>query len=211
MIRLLVNDEACVATGAVTRFGGLPLIPMDSGFQWPYCSSCKGPLLFLGQIALDENDAESVVLLFMCENQPGLCEEWDANSGGNRAVIVVIDGSCKLANPPALGVAVRDTAYGVRVEVVDSISYDDARHQWADENNHGTLSQILGQIGGQPSWLQGDETPTCDNCGGKMNFVAQLEEGPHGETAMNFGGGGCAYVFRCRCGQPSAKFLWQCG
>ncbi|WP_261365043.1 hypothetical protein [Anatilimnocola floriformis] len=40
-----------------------------------------------------------------------------------------------------------------------------------------------------------------------MNFLAQLEEGP--EPAMNFGGGGCAYVFDCGCGNHSAKLLWQ--
>lgn len=210
MIRLLVHDDAVAGTEAVTRFGGLPLIPMDSVFEWPCCSSCKGPMQFLGQIALEENDAERVVLLFMCGNSPGLCDEWDANAGGNQAAIVAIDGPGRLADAPKLGVAVRDTLHGARVVVVSSENYDDARQQWAAEN-HGAMRQILGQVGGEPSWLQGDETPTCDKCGNKMSFVAQLEEGPHRETAMNFGGGGCAYVFRCSCEQPSAKFLSQCG
>ena len=44
-----------------------------------------------------------------------------------------------------------------------------------------------------------------------MRFLAQLEEGPDWRTEMNFGGGGCGYVFDCTCRSGSAKLLWQCG
>lgn len=69
--------------------------------------------------------------------------------------------------------------------------------------------RILGQLGGRPSWLQADETPTCADCDRPMTFVVQLEEGHDDRTAMNFGGGGCGYGFRCS-SCPSAAFLWQC-
>ena len=68
---------------------------------------------------------------------------------------------------------------------------------------------MLGQLAGAPSWLQGDETPVCAACQNRMRFVAQLEEGPDHNTAMNFGGG-CAYVFDCSCGAATGKMLWQC-
>jgi hypothetical protein len=163
---------------------------------------------FLGQIALDDSSTNRLVLIFMCQNDPGLCDEWDANLGGNCALVVPIDGDGRLADAPETGVTMRDAVYGARVEIVDSASYDDARKRWVEEN-HSTERQILGMLGGEPFWLQGDETPTCDRCGGRMRFVAQLEEGPDRKSAMNFGLGGCGYLFHCSCERGHAKFLWQ--
>ena len=70
-------------------------------------------------------------------------------------------------------------------------------------------SAPVGAPGGQPSWVQGDETPRCAPCGFEMDLLAQLEEGPDHAVAMNFGGG-CAHVFRRACTLDSAKLLWQC-
>ena len=209
MIRLLLNANVPSRIAAVTRFGGLPSIPTDYNFQWPRCSSCGGPMQFLGQIALEDHDAKRVVLLFMCQNDPGMCDDWEANSGGNRAIIVTFPGASHVADPPQGGLTVRETAYGARVEDIDSGSYSDAVQQWSRRNNCSPL-QVLGQIGGEPSWIQADETPTCDICGNQMQFLAQFEPGPDHTTAMNFGDAGCAYVFRCSCAQQSAKLLWQC-
>ena len=36
---------------------------------------------------------------------------------------------------------------------------------------------MLGKVGGEPAWFQGDQTPRCDDCGRDMDFVAQLDEG----------------------------------
>ncbi|MEM4987355.1 DUF4272 domain-containing protein [Collimonas sp. H4R21] len=55
-----------------------------------------------------------------------------------------------------------------------------------------------------------ERIPVCDSCNNPMSFVAQLEQGPDWTTAMNFGGGGCAYVYRCTCRTHQAKMLWQC-
>lgn len=211
MIRLLLYAEAPTATEPVTRFGGLPLIPMDQGFQWPACSTCRGAMQFLGQIALEDNKSNRLVLMFMCQNDPGLCDEWDANLGGNCALVVTIDGARQLANSPEFGITARDTVHGARIKVVASANYEGAKQWWAEEN-HTNLGQVLGMLGGEPSWLQEDETPTCNHCGSEMRFVAQLEQGTDRKTAMNFGGG-CAYVFYCPCqqGNGSGKFLWQCG
>ncbi|MEV7509706.1 hypothetical protein AB0O57_17320 [Streptomyces sp. NPDC091201] len=67
---------------------------------------------------------------------------------------------------------------------------------------------VLGVLGGEPDWLQYDETPGCPGCARPMEFAAGLEEGPDPVTSMNFGSGrGYAHV--CRgCGR--AAFLWQC-
>ena len=48
---------------------------------------------FLAQIPLRsveipefENSSKSL-LLFQCQNDPGMCDEWDASSGGNAALL----------------------------------------------------------------------------------------------------------------------------
>jgi len=89
-----------------------------------------------------------------------------------------------------------------------SDDYDEARDAWCESNGTGGR-KILGQVGGEPAWIQGDEQPACDACDAPMDFVAQLEEGPDAGTAMNFGGR-CAYVYRCTCGAGQPKMLWQC-
>jgi hypothetical protein len=163
MIRLLLNAVAPMADETVTRFGGLPLIPRGAEFQWPECSTCRGAMQFLGQIALDDSSTNRLALIFMCQNDPGLCDEWDANLGGNCALVVPIVGDGRLAEAPETGVTTRGSVYGSRVEAVDSVSYDDARERWV-EGNRSAERQILGMLGGEPSWLQGDETPICDHC-----------------------------------------------
>ncbi|MFB7113316.1 hypothetical protein [Streptomyces sp. NPDC056190] len=71
------------------------------------------------------------------------------------------------------------------------------------------MRDVLGQLGGVPSWLQHDETPACPSRAQPMSFMAQLEEGRDHRTAMNFGGGGCGYVFVCASCEEGS-FLWQC-
>jgi hypothetical protein len=42
---------------------------------------------------------------------------------------------------------------------------------------------VLGQLGGQPKWLQYDETPGGPECVKPMSFVVLLEEGHDYRTA----------------------------
>ena len=81
---------------------------------------------------------------------------------------------------------------------------DNARENWK-----GNKRDVLGQLYGEPSWIQGDETPECDCCNKPMRFVAQLEEGPDHRTAMNFGGGGVAYLFDCKQGKTAKNKVCQ--
>lgn len=58
------------------------------------------------------------------------------------------------------------------------------------------------KFGGQPTWEQEDETPTCPQCGESMVFVAQLDSigfdqrGTAAEPYI-FGDVGLIYVFFC--------------
>jgi hypothetical protein len=160
---------------------------------------------FLGQVRIPEEP--KLVLLFMCQNEPGLCGEWEPDGGGNRAIVVSTHGLAEV-QPPGGGVTVREARYGAR-EVASSLgSYDEARDAWSKEPGRRGRD-VLGQILGTPGWVQADETPTCGACGKAMRFLAQLEQGPDSKAEMNFGGG-CAYVFDCPCSQHSARLLWQC-
>ena len=187
-----------------TRFGGRPLSTRDD-FAWPACRSCDGNMQFLGQI--QPEGSPDLLLLFMCQNDPGVCNEWDADGGAN-AVVAMAPGHAVDVCPPASGLTERGTQYGAKIVSAPGADYEAARIAWTNESD--VPRPVLGQVGGAPYWLQGDETPVCDSCQTCMEFVAQLEEGPDERTSMNFGGGGTAYIFRCASCSSNAKFLFQC-
>jgi len=143
----------------------------------------------------------------MCQNNPGCCDEWESDGGGNR-VIITNSINIEKVKPPVEGEFKRNCEHGATTLDFEANGYDDARASWAEKNNQSPRN-VLGQMFGEPLWLQNDETPNCDRCGKPMRFVVQLEQGPKWETEMNFGGGGCAYLFDCSC-ITTAKFLWQC-
>ncbi len=178
-----------------TRTGGVPLVP--AGFEWPICKTCGGPMQFLAQIQLPDG----YLSIFMCQNDPGMCEEWDPFAGGNKALLFGADG-LTAATPPGTGVTKLPEVSAVKFEDHPDEDYDTARRSFGERTR-----EVLGQLGGEPAWIQGEETPNCPVCGKPMRFVAQLEEGHQYETAANFGGGS-AYAFAC-VADKQAAFLWQ--
>ncbi|MCQ2594283.1 MAG: hypothetical protein MJ196_03380 [Treponemataceae bacterium] len=68
------------------------------------------------------------------------------------------------------------------------------------------------KFGGEPNWIQNDETPKCDCCKKKMEFVAQLDSidftgyvNPNAEYM--FGDVGMFYIFFCKkCGISKSVF-----
>ena len=81
------------------------------------------------------------------------------------------------------------------------------KQDWALSNGRQNLSRI----GGEPSWIQGAQVPTCPICGEKMEFLMQLDSGlPSGEDGeLLFGSGGILYVFWCERTRVSGFFM-QC-
>ncbi|MFF2995965.1 hypothetical protein ACFVTC_15530 [Streptomyces sp. NPDC057950] len=181
---LLVHDGESAPDAPGWRTGGVPLAP--GGIVWPVCRECGGAMQFLAHLPVDGG----VVAVFFCQNDPGMCDDWDAGSGANQAflftgdltpVTVPAEGETRLRAVTALRPHPAGTAPGV---------------------------PVLGQLGGAPEWLQGDETPACTSCAARMVFAASLAEGHDFATAANFGGGGRGYLFTCRpCAE--AAFLWQ--
>jgi hypothetical protein len=166
---------------------------------------------FLAQVLLEDVDAlakrKELLLLFQCQNDPGLCDEWDPDSGGNAALLVP-SSELKLLSAPGLKrLTTLSKAQGVR-----ATEYDDARKRdTADDFYVEALEKngmsVVGKLGGRPVWLQGDETPQC-SCGRKMTLVVQIEYYAGG--GINFGDAGVGYAFACTRCKNKAKFLWQC-
>lgn len=201
MALLLTWAGGAEPTAPGPRTGGTPLVP--AGFTWPTCATCSGAQQFLAQLPLDASEQDgATVLAFQCANDPGLCDEWDPESGGNAALVV--DGPLAPAAVPDTGVTTLRAVSALSL-VGAGGGYDEARR--AHDEAHGGRT-VVGQLGGEPAWVQGDETPDCPDCDAPTAFVAQLEEGHDPDARANFGGG-CAYVFACR-GCATGRFLWQC-
>ncbi|MFB7909914.1 DUF1963 domain-containing protein [Kitasatospora sp. NPDC056076] len=219
MATLMIDNGPTAPDALVTRTGGLPLAP--PGTAWPVCATCGGPMQFLAQVLLNDIDDgtgittapdtdRGVLALFACQNDPGMCEDWDPAAGGNRALLLP---SANLQPLPLHegaddAVLMLGAVRAVATEHDDNPDYNEAREAWAARTGHPD-SSVLGQLGGTPAWIQGDETPACPQCARPMPLTVQLEEGPDHSTAMNFGTGGCAYAFTC---EPCTQtlLLWQC-
>ncbi|MHA6761535.1 hypothetical protein [Streptacidiphilus sp. PAMC 29251] len=145
----------------------------------------------------------------MCQNDPGMCDEWSPTAGGNRALLFPVAELRPMADPGEdEGRLHLGAVNAVNLVSLPASDYGSAREEWGSRSGDD-LRSVLGQLGGQPDWLQGDETPGCPRCTRPMDLVAQFEEGPDHTTAMNFGGPGTAFAFTC---EPCAEaaFLWQC-
>src|SRR5512147_3002248 len=104
MAELLIRTHAGSSKIGASRVGGRPAVP--AGFRWPRCGQCGGPMQFVAQFALDDahvvgiDPRRQLLLLFQCQNRPGLCDEWDPSGGGNAALLVSSVSPVSLADPP---------------------------------------------------------------------------------------------------------------
>ncbi|MEU9856591.1 hypothetical protein [Streptomyces sp. NPDC047974] len=203
---LMIYDGPAPADADVPRTGGLPLAP--AGFDWPVCGSCCGePLRFFAHLPVEDG----VLSVFVCQNDPGGCETWDATAGANRVHLFPREGLLPVAVPET-GLTLLPVTSAIRSEVVtlapeelepdgdlDPDAYDVARAGWRREPDErfGKQREVLGSLGGEPSYLPDDRRPDCPSCAGAMEFAAHLEEGFEARTSMNLGGQ-LGYVFVCR-------------
>jgi hypothetical protein len=174
------------ADSTAMRTGGRPLLPADA--EWPMCRECEGAQQFVAHLPLPDGPALEV---FMCANDPGMCDAHAAGSGAN-AVMVAKGEVTSLAAPEEGETALAD---------VTAITLVAAEGDYEDL----VLGEdVLGQLGGEPAWIQDPETPDCPECGDAMAFAAQLEE----HSSINFGAG-TGYVFACRLCERG-EFVFQC-
>jgi hypothetical protein len=206
MTTLMIYSGAAAPDAPVTRTGGIPLVP--PGFVWPRCIECEGTMQFLAQVRLDDVDATAAGMwsVFVCQNDPGMCEDWNPIAGGNRTFVFGPGELAPAAVPAGANVLLGEVS-AVGYLPVDGDDYGHAYEQWSKTSDR-PATDVLGQLGGSPLWIQDDETPLCESCDRPMSFLVQLEEGHNYATKANFGGGGSGYGFRCR---PCATgaFVWQ--
>lgn len=201
---LMIYDGSAPADSDVPRTGGVPLAP--AGFAWPLCG-CRGPLQFFAHLPVEDG----VLSVFLCQNDPGACEFWDASSSANRVYLFPREELRPVAVPEA-GLTLLPATSAIRTHVVtidpeeacdeegiEPDAYDLARSGWKrePEERFGEQREVLGSLGGSPSYLEDDRLPVCPSCTATMEFAAHLEEGRTRETAMNLGGQ-LGYVFVCR-------------
>jgi hypothetical protein len=147
---------------------------------------------------------DKLLLLFQCQQQPGMCQEWSPGAGGNAVLCASADEALPL-DPPNGPTFLAPRRLLTLAPFEESDDADTAAQQY-QQALAAPGSAVVGKAGGRPVWIQYDETPTCD-CRRAMRFIAQLEE--NATTGLNFGGGS-AYVFLCESCECSAKLLWQC-
>ncbi len=203
-IALMIYDGSAPDDSDVPRTGGVPLAP--AGFAWPLCG-CGGPLQFFAHLPVEDG----VLSVFLCQNDPGACEFWDARSSANRVYLFPGEELRPVAVPEA-GLTLLPATSAIRTHVVtidpedaydeegiEPDAYDLARSGWKrePEERFGKQREVLGSLGGSPSYLEDDRLPVCPSCTGTMEFAAHLEEGITREAAMNLGGQ-LGYVFVCR-------------
>ncbi|MFF1916821.1 hypothetical protein ACFVYE_35740 [Streptomyces sp. NPDC058239] len=202
---LMIYDGTAAPDADVPRTGGVPLAP--EGFTWPVCGDyCGGPMQFFAHLPVEYG----VLSVFVCQNDPGACELWDATSGANRVLLFPPAGLVPVAVPER-GVTLLPAVSAITTRVVtlepeeddgDDLppdAYDLARSGWKREPGEwfGKQREVLGSLGGSPSYLDDDRLPGCPSCSGTTEFAAHLEEGIDRQTAMNLGGQ-LGYVFVCR-------------
>lgn len=206
----MIYDGAAPHDADAARTGGVPLAPEGAG--WPACADCGGPMQFFAHLPVED----VVLSVFLCRNDPGACESWDAASGANRVFLFPRTGLVPMAVPRE-GVTLLPAVSAVRTEAVpfppaedggyggdggDGDPYDLARSGWKQQpgERFGKQREVLGSLGGAPSYLEDERVPECPGCSGAMEFAAHLEEGFDHRYAMNLGGD-LGYVFVCRpCG-----------
>lgn len=75
-------------------------------------------------------------------------------------------------------------------------------------NDYGKRSKF----GGNPTWIQNDETPKCPSCKDRMDFIAQIDSIDYTGSAITsgeymFGDVGIIYLFFCfNCGVSKSVF-----
>ena len=81
------------------------------------------------------------------------------------------------------------------------------RQDWSASN----ARENLHRVGGEPTWIQSPDYPSCPLCAGRMSFLAQLDSflpsAAGGEWL--WGSGGIAYFFWCD-GCRVSHASWQC-
>ncbi|MFF1608674.1 hypothetical protein ACFVYA_12900 [Amycolatopsis sp. NPDC058278] len=101
---------------------------------------------FVAQVVLD---ASTILSIFLCQNDPGLCDERDPVSGGSRALLFRRGDLVPALVPDGDETQLAEVC-GIEVKPVDADGYDEARGKWSAETGRPE-AEILGIVGGAPA------------------------------------------------------------
>lgn len=164
------------------KLGGYPWgLPKS---KWPICAACKKPQTLLAQFGhspgrLDLLGSGRSLLVFHCNNDPGMCDDWAHDSGGNAAfVLEAADLESRLSSSPGPSVpAYPEAAVQTWLERDDKIAPDLHDSFFTDETYVALDESVIDRVttgtrlGGVPAWIQSpSDTPQ-----GGWQFVGQLD------------------------------------
>ena len=164
------------------KFGGLPWgLPTE---RWPLCGECGLPLSHLFTLKhdarhLDLGKTGRILLAFMCNHDPGMCETWDMNSGAN-AVLILEETELRtgLTEAPDGGAQTETEAFitawreneDVVPEADEAAFFDDAAHSALRYEVRDAIYRTT-KLGGLPLWIQFPEGPPVP----AFRFVGQFD------------------------------------
>ena len=164
------------------KLGGLPWgLPAA---RWPMCATCGKPQTLLAELGhssdrLDLMADGRVLFVFHCNNEPGMCDDWDQDSGGNAAFILerdeLCDGQTPVPDPePPSYPEARVARWLQRDDGLDAGLYSsffrEASYLSLGEEIISSVPMST-RLGGVPAWIQSaDEAPQ-----GEWRFIGQLD------------------------------------
>ena len=223
----IVKQDEAKDQMTVGQFGGMPIaFPAE---RWPHCSACEGAMSFIAQFdhhppALDLGANGRTLYIFMCQQDPGMCEDWDADGGANACLLLDQDeqqnGAVYDIDAPTTGDAVPIHAWLRRAsQLTEQEAHILAHQDYPANMSEDTLSDLWKKkidgnthMGGIPDWIQSAD----EGYRPGWEFVGQIESGLqylkqddrrditdplHVDEAASFQvdkfnfGGGAAYLF----------------
>jgi len=222
-----------------TKIGGVPIgLPQ---ILWPICGQCGRPMRFLLQLNLNSPASlafrSKLAYLFVCDGYENAdeggkrCQTYYSETGAS--VVVLASPRWPLAADAPAGVEAWPERSFIMYEydvltqrgkglpdpqqaLWEALEAAQARGPDANGMYQVVKPEAAGRhpllLGGDPDWLQDDETPTCPKCKGETRLLAQIHSHVDEDYDLPFGGTGDGYLFICanECCAEGTSFLWQC-
>jgi hypothetical protein len=155
---------------------------------WPACAECGGPMSLIGQFEhhgerLDLGREERRLFVFMCDNDPGTCATWEANSGANACLVVEPEqAGTEAAEAPRPAPVWNEAIIVGWTERDDGIDESLRPRFFSDSDYYGSTDRpgidhevaervpMATKFGSVPLWLQSSEEGPADH-----DFIGQID------------------------------------
>ena len=196
-----------------SKFGGEPYAQVDDA--WPNCPTCKNELVFVAQFR--EEDRDELFAFFYCfECFPwGLADEakgqWIIRRYKNPSMTQykrIAPSKTNECSPIPCMTRSRIVRVLPDWEGLESSSVEaenlcceiDEDSPWEEYSStllrNRCLDEYATLVGGYPRWVQGETVNHCSICGGKLQFLAQIDS--EDTAGLMWGDVGLIYLFQCK-------------